>query len=213
MSRARSLILLVTSIFPLLLIISDDIPFPARSWGISKSRLFTGHNLFSFDTRFFSASSSSNCRYPVGETLSIMCRCSTSECPGLRIPGHSPFWCRDNVFVFIVEPCENESSGDCIPTWRPDPRGNHDQCSNCARTQRYIYPEGALISTSKRKVHTPRHAAPNYAPPLYVRPPGYEDSELRVVPNSTAAAGPEQHLTPTRSNLTVVPPTPTRGLP
>lgn len=142
-----------------------------------------------------------------------MCRCFFSSCPGVIIPGHAPLWCRDNVYVFIKEPCENQASGDCIPTWRPDPRGNHDQCSNCTRTQRYIFPEGVSTSLSKRKVHTPRHSAPNYAPPPYVRPPGYEDSEPRVAPNSIACAESELPLRHTRFNLAVVPSMPTRRPP
>lgn len=142
-----------------------------------------------------------------------MCRCLFSNCPGVIIPGNAPLWCRDNVYVFIKEPCENQASGDCLPTWRPDPRGNHDQCSNCTRTQRYIFPEVVSTSRSKRKVHTPRHSAPNYAPPPYVRPPGYEDSEPRVAPNSTAAAESELPLTHTRFNLAVVPSMPTRRPP
>lgn len=142
-----------------------------------------------------------------------MCRCFFSDCPGVKVPEHAPFRCRDNVYVFIKELCEDQASGDCIQTWRPDPRGNHDQCSNCTRTQRYIFPEGVSISPGERKVHTPRRAAPNYAPPPYVRPPRYEDLELRVAPNSTAAAGPELPLTLSRFNLTVVPSMPTRRPP
>lgn len=134
-----------------------------------------------------------------------MCRCYFSDCPDVIIPGHAPLRCQDHVYVFIKEPCENQASGDCIQTWRPDPRGNHDQCSNCTRIQCYIFPEGVSTSPSKRKVHTPGHAAPNYAPPPYVRPPGYEDSEHRVAPSSTAAAGPELPLRHSRFNLTAVP--------
>lgn len=140
-----------------------------------------------------------------------MCRCFFSHCPGVEIPGHAPIRCQDQVYVFIREPCENPASINCIPMWRPDPRGNHDQCSNCTRTQRYNFPAGVRTSPSKRKVHTPRHAARNYAPPPYVRPPCYEDPSS--VPESTAATELEFPLTPSRFNLSVVPPMPTRPPP
>ena len=115
------------------------------------------------------------------------------------------------MYVFIREPCEDPASINCIPMWRPDPRGNHDQCSNCTRTQRYNFPAGVRTSPSKRKVHTPRHAARNYAPPPYVRPPCYED--LSSVPKPTAATELEISLTPSRFNLSMVPPMPTRPPP
>ena len=142
-----------------------------------------------------------------------MCRCFFSDCPGVEIPEHPPLQCRNQVYVFIREPCENPSSVNCIPTWYPDPRGNHDQCSNCIRTQLYIFPAGVKTSPSKRRVHTPWHFAPDYAPPPYVRPPGYEDSRPSMVPESTAAPGLELPLTPTRFNLPVVTPMPTRRPP
>lgn len=139
-----------------------------------------------------------------------MCRCFFSNCPGVNIPGRSPLGCRDQVYVFIRDPCKNPASVDCIPTWSPDPRGDHDQCSSCVRTQRGIFPGGVRTSPSKRKVHTPRHAAPNYAPPLYVQSPRYEDSRPSTVPESATATELELPPTPSRFNLPVVPPMPTR---
>lgn len=123
-----------------------------------------------------------------------MCRCFTSDCPGVRIPGEAPIWCLGNLYVFNVKYCENPDSGDCIRTYHPDPRGNPDQCPTCARTQRAIYPEGLSLSKSDKKVHVMKHPAPNGPPPAYRRHPEYEDSEIMAVQRPTAAAGPEQPL-------------------
>lgn len=139
-----------------------------------------------------------------------MSRCSFSDCLGVEISGYGSLRCRDQVYVFIREPCENPASVNCIPTWRPDPRGSHDQCSNCVTTQREIFPRGVKSSPSKQKVHTPRHAAPNYAQPPYVHPPGYEDSRPSPPLEPVTSAGLEPPPTPSRLNLPVVPPMPTR---